>query len=412
MIRILRTPILIINVSTALDSLKAHPLRSGLTTLGVIIGVAAVILVIALGEGSRREVLSQIEALGSNLLIVSPGPAHARGMQTFRTDTLTLSDAEAIAREIPEVLAVSPEVIGSARARVGDRVLNVIILGATTDFPFVRNFRIAEGRFFSPAENDSRRKVCVTGSQVRKKLFKDKIPEKAWIELNGMRFNVVGVFEPKGDLGWFHTDEMVVMPLLTAQTHMLGINHLHGIDIRYEESARVNVLSRKVTRLLRRRHRLGPDLPENELDFHILNQKELLETFAKVSRTLTALLVSIAGTALVVGGIGIMNIMLVSVAERVPEIGMRRAVGARRIDILMQFLTEAVVLSMLGAALGVGAGFLAGEWVSRYSEFKAVVVPGAVLLAVGFGVAVGLVFGIYPAWRASRLDPIEALRRE
>lgn len=412
MIRFLRTPILIINVPTALDSLRAHPLRSGLTTLGVIIGVAAVILVIAVGEGGKREVLSQIEALGSNLLIVSPGPAHSRGMQTFRTDTLTLADAEAIAREIPEVVAVSPEVIGSAKARVKDKVLSAFVLGTTADFPVARNFRVAEGRFFLPAENGSRRKVCVIGSQAKKKLFGDNLPKKAWLELNGVRYAVIGVFEQKGSLGWFNTDEMIVLPLLTAQTHLLGISHLHGIDIRYDESAKVKALTKKVARLLRRRHHLSPDLPEDELDFHILDQKELLDTFAKVSSTLTTLLVSIASTALVVGGIGIMNIMLVSVAERIPEIGIRKAVGARRIDILMQFLTEAVVLSMLGAALGVGAGFIASEWVSRASEFKAVVVPGAVLLAVGFGIAVGLIFGIYPAWRASRLDPIQALRRE
>ncbi len=412
MIRLFRAPILFINVSTALDSLVAHSLRSCLTTLGIVIGVAAVILVMAVGEGSRREVLSQIQALGSNLLVVRPGPAHAAGTEVFRTDTLKLADAEAIAREFSQVQGVSPEVIGSGRVRFRDRILSVVILGTSEEFPLIRNFRLAQGRFFYPAENQARRKVCVIGSQVREKLFRGSMPEHSWIELNGVRYLVLGAFESKGDWGWFHPDEMVVVPLLTAQTRVLGINHLHSIVIRYAESAKVKALRKNITRLLRRRHRLSQNLPEDELDFHILSQKEILEAFIKVSRTFNALLISIACTALLVGGIGIMNIMLVSVAERVPEIGIRKAVGARRLDILAQFLTEAVILSMFGAGLGVAVGFLAGAWVSSISEFTAVVRPEAVALAVGFGLIVGLVFGIYPAWRASRLDPIEALRRE
>ncbi len=392
----------------ALSSLALHPLRSLLTILGVVTGVAAVIAVIAAGEGSRRSVAAQIEVLGSRLLIVLPGPASGgRG----RTDSLTLSDAAALEEEIGGVVA-SPEVIANLEVRAGGKSFNAPVVGAAPGFIKARNFKPARGRFFSPAEDRGRAKVAVIGPAASRRLFGDLDPVGKTFKLSGHNFRVIGTFESKGDMGWFHPDQLVVTPLQTAMTRVIGTDHLHAIAVLCPSQDDMSSVEERLVSLLRRRHRLPPGAGKDRLDFHVIDQREMIEAFAGVNKTLTALLISLAAVALVTGGVGIMNIMLVSVTERTPEIGIRKAVGASGLDIFHQFLAEAVILSGAGAVLGVGLGAAVSELVSGWGNWEAVISARAIVLSASAALVTGLAFGIYPAIRAASLEPVRALRSE
>ncbi|MFO8057006.1 MAG: ABC transporter permease [bacterium] len=392
----------------ALQSLAVHPLRSLLTVTGVVTGVAAVIVVIAAGEGSRRAILEQMEFLGTETLVVLPGPAGGAS-KNFK-DALSRKDAELLKQQIKGI-AVSPEVIGKITVQRRKKALSVSMVGATPSFLKVRNFRLANGRFFTPEEGRGRKRVCVLGARIADKLFPHGSPLGGHVRVNRIRYRVIGVFEAKGDMGWFHPDDWVVMPLSTAQTRVLGISHVHTIAVDCPSLEKMPEVREEIEELLRRRHRLKNRLSKDRLDFHVINQQEMIRTASKVSDTMRILLIGLAAVALVTGGVGIMNIMLVSVTERTAEIGLRKAVGATGGNIFVQFLFESMLLSAAGAALGVATGAAASVLLSGLGEWELVLSLPGILLAVAMALAVGMVFGIYPALRAASLEPVEALRK-
>lgn len=394
----------------ALRAMAANPLRSLLTALGVIIGVGAVIAMVAIGQGARRAVTDQVQALGSNLLTVFAGQAQiARIVRGDAVQTLTIADAEEIQRAIPSVTGISAEY--SRQAQVVFRAENAIsqISGVTPLFQEVRNFRPARGEFFTEADMRSRAKVALVGKTVADRLFPDTEPIGQRIKIRGITFTVIGVMEEKGATSFNDRDDIVFVPLTTAQRRLFGVTHVRTIHVQVATAEEMPAAQEALTELLRNRHRLAP---HQENDFTVRSQADILQTFTSVSQTMTVLLGGIAAVSLVVGGIGIMNIMLVSVTERTREIGIRMAVGARRRDIMLQFLVESVALSVGGGLIGIGVGVLGSQMISRFAGWATLLSLQAVLLAFAFAVAVGVFFGLYPAQRAARLDPIVALRHE
>lgn len=392
----------------ALQSLAAHPLRSFLTVIGVVTGVAAVIVVVAAGEGSRQAILQQMEFLGTETLVVLPGSASGATERT--RDSLSREDAEFIESKIKGV-TVSPEVIGKVTAQRRSKAESVSLVGATPAFLKVRNFRLASGRFFTPGEDRGRKRVCVLGARIADKLFPDREPIKAQLRINRSRYGVIGVFEEKGDMGWFHPDDWVVAPLATAQTRVLGIDYVHTIAVDCPSIKEMPDVKEDITDLLRRMHSLRHHLDKDSLDFHVINQREMIRTASKVSETMKVLLIGLAAVALITGGVGIMNIMLVSVMERTTEIGIRKAMGATGTDIFLQFFFESVLLSGAGASLGIAAGTAASRLLSDLGDWGLVMSLPGVLIAVAMALLVGMVFGIYPALRAASLEPVEALKK-
>lgn len=394
----------------AVRAMAANPLRSLLTALGVIIGVGAVIAMVAIGQGARRAVTDQVQALGSNLLTVFAGQAQlARIVRGDAVQTLNIEDAEEIRKTIPGVIGISAEY--SRQAQVVFRAENVIsqISGVTPEFQEVRNFRPARGGFFTDQDMRNRAKVAVVGKTVADRLFPDTEPIGQRIKIRGITFTVVGIMEEKGATSFTDRDDVVFVPLTTAQRRLFGVTHVRTIHVQVASAEEMPAAAEALTGLLRQRHRLAP---HQENDFTVRSQADILQTFTSVSQTMTVLLGGIAAVSLVVGGIGIMNIMLVSVTERTREIGIRMAVGARRRDIMLQFLVESVALSVGGGLIGIGVGVLGSQLISRFAGWATLLSLQAVLLAFAFAVAVGVFFGLYPAQRAARLDPIVALRHE
>ena len=391
-------------------SLYTVRFRSLLAGLGITIGVAAVILVIAVGEGSRRNILDQIQSLGSNLLVINPGSAKISPQN--KTTYLKNEDAEIIRRKLGKSAVISPEVYGSVQLSRAGLTRNAPLMGVEPDFFRARNFYPSKGRPFMDGEDKAMRKVCLLGSELSRQLFPAMDPIDKMVRINSDEYLVIGVLEPKGDFGWFHPDQLVIVPLSLAQRQVLGIDHLHSITVRVFSSKEMQEVNEEITMILRGRHRLSPKLPKDQLDFNIISQTELIRAFNKVNRTFTSLLVGIAVISLLVGGIGIMNIMLANLSERVGEIGIRKAVGAKRTDILWQFLLESLTLTMAGAALGVILGVAMAVLIDLTGQWQTELRAWSMLVAAGFAIVVGLIFGIYPAWRASGLDPIAALRKE
>jgi putative ABC transport system permease protein len=401
----------------ALRALAVNKLRSALTMLGIVIGVSAVIVMIAVGAGAQQRVEEQIRALGSNLLLVMPGSTTAGGVRLgFGSgSTLTEDDVAAINREIPEALA-APALRGAAQVIWGNTNWSTAILGVTPEYLDVRQWPLAAGRGFEPAEMAAAAKVCLVGATVARQLFGDADPLDQSIRIKRVPFTVIGVLEVKGQsMMGTDQDDLVLVPIRTARSRVLGTasaarNRTVGtIWIKAADGVDTRTLEDQVRALLRQRHRIQPGADD---DFSLRNLAEVMAAQEASSRVLALLLAAVASVSLLVGGIGIMNIMLVSVTERTREIGLRMAVGARTRDILGQFLVEAVTLSLIGGLAGVALGIGGALAVAQVAGWRVVLSPEAVALAVAFAFAIGVFFGFYPARKAARLNPVEALRFE
>ncbi len=403
------------SIRIALRALAANKLRAALTMLGIIIGVAAVIALLSLGQGVQATVQEQIQGIGSNLLIVFAGTF---GGEEQRVQPLTYRDAQALADpwNAPSVAAVAPVIQREARVSAGKRDGQATVVGVTPEYAFVRNARVVAGRFIQEEDLATRSRVCVLGQKVLETLFPDVDAIGQTIHIGTVPCRVIGVMEPKGAGGFgADADRYVYVPLTTAATRLFGLRTASGdfpvtlINVAALGREAVDPAIEEVTWILREQHRLT----YQDNDFTIVTQQDIIEVAGSIISILTIFLGAIAGISLLVGGIGIMNIMLVSVTERTREIGIRKAVGAKKRDILWQFLIEAMVLSVLGGLVGIVLGALAANSVARLStELRAILTPGIVLMATGFSAAVGLFFGIYPAMRAASLHPIDALRYE
>jgi putative ABC transport system permease protein len=401
------------SVQIAVRALGANKLRSILTMLGVIIGVGAVVTMVSIGQGARASIAQQVQALGSNLLTVFPGSIGQFGIRQGlgSVRTLTVEDADAIAAGIPAVEAVTAEFSRNAQVVHGSENVNTNVSGVTPDFQEVRNTFVTDGTFFTAADMASRARVAVVGRTVVEDLFGDRaaVPIGQTIKINRVTFTIIGVLEEKGATGFNDRDDIILVPLSTAQRRLFGVDFVRAIYVKVRMPEEMDGTLEDVETLLRGRHRIHPG---EDSDFTIRNQADIIATFQGVTQTMTLLLGGIAAVSLLVGGIGIMNIMLVSVTERTREIGIRKAVGATRRDILSQFLVEALVLSLLGGFIGLLLGIAGSGLISRFAGWTTLVSPASLVLAVSFAAAVGIFFGIYPAQRAARLDPIVALRYE
>jgi len=397
--------------NTALSSLWANKLRSLLTMLGIIIGVGAVITMIGLGEGAQRSVQERLEAMGSNLLTVQPGAARGGGgaVRTGGTARLYVSDADAIFERADFIDAVIPEMTRNQQVQYLNRNWEARVVGTSPYYAEVRNHRPVDGRFFTDSEDRAAAKVAVLGSAIATELYGRGSAVGETIRIGGERFQVIGVLEEKGTGGWRNPDEQVYIPLMTAQRRLFGRDHLSNITVQVASKELMEPATFEVERVLRREHRLRPD---QDNDFRIRNQADLIETFQDTQRTFSFLLAGIAGVSLIVGGIGIMNIMIVSVTERTREIGIRKAVGARRRDVLMQFLLEAVMLSIIGGILGIAGGIFASDMLARFAGWNTIVLVEAVIISFLFAAAIGIFFGIYPAQKAAKQNVIDSLRYE
>ncbi len=404
-------------IRIALRALARNKMRSFLTALGIIIGVGAVIAMISLGEGAKKGVQERFNSMGTNLLFVSPGSRNFRGVRSGSGawQSLKPEDAEAIVAQCDAVRMVSPSARSSgAQAIYGNKNWNTMIQGVGEKYLEVRNWEIEAGAFFEEGHVKTAAKVCVLGSEVRKNLFEDnEDPIGKVIRVRAIPFRVLGVLKSKGESGGFmNRDDTIVAPYTTVMKRIAGVDYLGSIDVQAVSGDRTAEAQKQIEEVLRIRHRIAPGTDD---DFHINNMAEIAEGAAQSTQILGILLGSIASISLLVGGIGIMNIMLVSVTERIREIGIRMAVGAREKDILLQFLTEAVVLSALGGGLGILFGIGSAKLmrlIPIFAQWQTVIMPGAILLAFLFAASVGIFFGFYPARKASKLDPIEALRYE
>ncbi len=403
---------LLATLRIALRALRRNVMRTILTALGVIIGVGAVIAMVSIGTGAKAQVEAQIAALGQNVILIMAGGTTRGGVFSGMgsAGTLRVEDALAIREEVEGVACVSPEVRVSAQVTAGNVNWNTSIYGESEEYFDLRRWPIEEGSAFGAADVKAVNRVAVLGKTVVKELFADTSPVGQTVRIRGIPFVVTGVLASKGS-NFFgqDQDDAVIVPYTTAMRRLFGITALRSIQISAASDRLVQPVVEQVTALLRQRHRI----PEGrDDDFHVHTQQELTEMATSTAKVMTTLLGSIAGVSLLVGGIGIMNIMLVSVTERTREIGIRLAVGAKRRDILMQFLIEAVTLSVGGGIIGVLAGLGASVIIARQMNWPTLTPPESVALAFLFSAAVGIFFGFYPARRASRLDPIEALRYE
>ncbi|MDR3377354.1 MAG: ABC transporter permease [Verrucomicrobiae bacterium] len=396
----------------ALRALRRNKLRSCLTALGIIIGVASVVAMVAVGNGAQARITSEVSSLGQNLLLIFAGSRHTGGVNSGlgSASTMTIADAQAMAREIPDIAAVSPEDSATVQAIADGRNWSTTAYGESPDYLKIRDWKLTAGSMFTAHEVRSAAKVAVIGSKTANELFGPLNPVGQTVRLGTIPFVIIGLLESKGSgMGGQNQDDRFIIPYTTAMKRLTGDKYLRSINVEIVSADRMDSGEQQITSLLRQRHRLTADQSD---DFNIFNQKEIADTVNSISKIITLLLGSIAGISLVVGGIGIMNIMLVSVTERTREIGIRIAVGAQPGDIRLQFLIEAVTLSLLGGLIGVLFGIGASKLVSVVADFHAVVSTGSILLAFGVSSAIGIFFGFYPATKAAALNPIDALRYE
>jgi putative ABC transport system permease protein len=396
-------------IKVAFKSLLANKLRSFLAMLGIIVGVGAVISMLALGAGAKKQVMARVTAMGTNLLTIHPGGQRRGGVRSESNDNLVVKDAEAILQKVKGVEAVAPLAKGRAQIKYFNENINSAVTGVSLSYFSVRNFVVEKGRAFTTVEEDRAARVSILGADASKQLFGERNPIDEIIRVKNVNFRVIGVLKAKGEQGWFNPDEMVVIPYTTAMKQILGQDHLNEINVKAEQNADLELVMEDVTQLLRYRHRIRP---EAEDDFHLHNRAEIVEMASSFTQTFAILLGGIASISLVVGGIGIMNIMLVTVTERTKEIGVRKAIGARNRDILRQFLVESIIISGLGGMFGMLLGYGVAYAIRQFTEHQTVVEIYSIILALAVSAFVGIFFGYYPARRAAMLDPIEALRYE
>jgi putative ABC transport system permease protein len=396
-------------LKVAVYSLFSNKLRSFLAVLGVIIGVGAVIAMLAIAAGAKAQVLSSISAMGTNLLVVRPAQHGSGGVMSGTQQNLTIEDTQAILAEVPGILQVSPQVRGRGQLKYYEKNTATSVIGGSATILPIRNFELDHGRIFTDAEEERMAHVMIIGPLTAQNLMGADDPVGSYIKVNGTNFLVIGVTKSKGDQGWFNPDDTIVVPYTVAMKQMFGYDYLNEIDIQCKQGADLNTVQDQVTALMRRRHRTLPDMPS---DIEIRNQAEYIATASAVTQTFTVLLGAVASISLLVGGIGIMNIMLVTVTERTREIGVRKAIGAKDRDILRQFLFEAMLMSGIGGIIGVAAGVGAAKLVGRLTAFTTVLQVQSMVMAMLFAAAVGVFFGYYPARRAAKLNPIDALRYE
>jgi putative ABC transport system permease protein len=408
---------LYVTVRIALRALAANTLRSILTMLGIIIGVAAVITMIAVGNGATERVQAQMKGLGSNIMLVIPGGVTQGGVRLGAQtgQGLTEEDAYAIAREVPEVQVAAPSSRTGAQVVAGNTNWSTSILGTTNDYLEAREWPLSDGRSFDAADLQGSAKVAVVGQTVARELFGDSDPLDQVIRVKKVPVTIIGVLARKGQNAMGQDqDDVVLVPISTYRNRIQGgasgkLRRIGSISVKVREGQSMKVAEDNIKDLLRQRFKVQPG---GDDPFSVRNLTEILQAQEASSRIMTLLLAAVAGISLIIGGIGIMNIMLVSVTERTREIGLRMALGARGRDILSQFLIEAVTLSLIGGAIGVGLGAVATWATERFAGWQVSMTPASILLAVGFSVFVGVFFGFYPARRASRLLPIQALRYE
>jgi len=396
-------------VRLALDSMRGNLFRSALTMLGVVIGVAAVIAMLALGRGAKAAVDAQLAQLGADVLTVTTGMRWASGVARDQ-QTLTMDDADALARDARNIAAIVPEQSGRQQVRLGARNLSLSVIGTLPDHARVNGYEIEHGRMFTAADDASRRRVAVLGGEVPELL---ELPPAslvgATVVVKNMPFEVVGIYRRKGAVGFGNPDDDVYIPLATSRYRITGSEEIQTISAQVAAGSALPAAMVEIERVLRREHGLSPG---RDNDFTLLDRRQFLATQQQTTEILGFLLAGIAGVSLVVGGIGIMNIMLVTVTERTREIGIRKAIGATRGNILRQFLVESVILCLAGGALGAALGVATAAALSEFAGWQTAVTADALLLAFGFSAAVGVLFGFWPARRAAALDPIEALRHE
>ena len=398
-------------VKVGLRSIARNTMRSALTMLGIVCGVGCVIVTSGIGSGASASIQANISSLGANVIMVFPGAVTQGGARIFSAQSsLTEDDAKAIKAECPSVAYVSPGVRSGGQVVAGENNWATEIFGAGVDWPFIRSWNLATGTFFTEAEVKGAAKVAVLGNSVLQNLFPDSDPIGAVIRVKNVPFKVVGVLEKKGGSTMGNDqDDQIVIPYTTAMKRIVGNNRLGLVQVSAKSPEAIQTAMEEIKALLRQRHRIGPGQDD---DFMMRSQEEIAASASETTRTLSVLLASIAVVSLVVGGIGIMNIMLVSVTERTREIGIRMAVGASEWNILLQFLTEAVLLTLCGGIVGIGLGFVTATVISRFFDWAAFVSAQAVVVATLFSAVVGIFFGYYPARKAASLNPIDALRYE
>ena len=398
-------------VKVGLRSIARNKLRSALTMLGIVIGVGCVIVTDGIGSGAAVSIQANINSLGANFIMIFPGAVTAGGARIFSAQSsLTEDDAHAIKAECPSVAYVSPGTRTGGTVVAGENNWSTEIFGADVDWPFIRSWNMASGSFFSESEVKASSKVAVLGNSVKQNLFPDSDPIGAVVRVKNVPFKVVGVLEKKGGSTMGNDqDDQIVIPYTTVMKRLSGNNRLGMVQVSAKSPDAIQDAMTEVKALLRQRHRLGPGQDD---DFMMRSQEEIAATASETTRTLSVLLASIAVVSLVVGGIGIMNIMLVSVTERTREIGIRLAIGAKSRHVLLQFLLEAVTLSIVGGGIGVALGIGVSRVIARFAGWPVAINSSSIAVAFGFSALIGIFFGFYPARKAAAMDPIEALRYE
>jgi len=396
-------------LQVALRELRGALTRSLLTMLGVIIGVAAVVAMVALGQGAKYSIGKNIENLGANLLIVRPGQMGKRHVRRVEAQTLTLDDARMIRKQVAGVLSVAPSAVGSGQVKRYNENTRTNIIGVTADYPRTRKTGMDQGAFFTSRDVAGARRVAALGKVVADKLFGARNPVGDYIKINGINFKVVAILEEKGQAGWWDSDDQILIPITTHQKRLFGGSSVSSIFVEAQSQEVMEQVESGIVSLLRRSHQIRKGAED---DFHVRSQVEMIKELEQVTRTFTFLLGGIGAISLVVGGIGIMNIMLVTVTERTREIGLKKALGARRADILLQFLVESTILAGIGGAIGVALGAAVAMVAGHFSEWGTHVTFDSVVIAYSTALVVGVFFGWWPAFKASRLNPVDALRSE